>query len=57
MASYLRNKSDRELEELIEATTEEKVIEGFSGMSRGMFALLAFLIMVGLVGGFVYFNA
>ena len=57
MASYLRNKSDRELEELIEATTEEKVIEGFSGMSRGMFALLVFLIMVGLVGGFVYFNS
>ena len=35
----------------------EKVVEGFAGMNRSMIALLAFLIIGGLIGGFVYFNA
>tara|TARA_B100001248_G_scaffold33884_1_gene21775 strand:+ start:452 stop:586 length:135 start_codon:yes stop_codon:yes gene_type:complete len=35
----------------------EKVVEGFAGMSRGVFALLVFLVMGILIGGFVYLNA
>ena len=53
MPSYLKNKSDREIEELIEATTEEKVVEGFgNGGNTALIVILVILVVFVLLGYF-----
>ena len=53
MPSYLKNKSDREIEEMIEATTEEKVVEGFG--NGGNTALIVVLVLFVVFGLLAYF--
>ena len=53
MPSYLKNNSDREIEELIEATTEEKVVEGFG--NGGTTALIVILVLFVVFGLLTYF--
>ena len=54
MTSYLRNKSDREIEELIEATTEERVVEGFADKKKGMIVLFIILGVFALIGAIAF---
>lgn len=49
MPSYLKNKSDREIEELIEATTEERVVEGFANSNMPLIVFGVLFVVFGLL--------